>query len=141
MQKTHPSVDNLAVRIVSRFMRLVAAAVCATSLFCATGVALSQQPQKDADPLELAARADGPTPRSKDEHPRVPNSFEYTPSHQDRVVAELVRRIELHNSIQREAELKTLHESPLTTVLDLTRFLTSRGYKRADGSPLIDLTF
>jgi hypothetical protein len=122
-------------------MRLVAPAVCAASLSCTIAVALSQQPQKDADPLQLAVRADAPTPRAKDEHPRVPNSFEYTPSHQDRVVAELVRRIELHDSIQREAELKTLHESPLTTVLDLTRFLTSRGYKRKDGSPLIDLTF
>jgi hypothetical protein len=122
-------------------MRLVAAAVGVTSLFCTTGVALSQQPRKDAEPLELAARPDSRTPRSKDEQARVPNSFEYTPSHQDRGVAELVRRIELRDSIQREAELKTLHESPLTTVLDLTRFLTSRGYKRADGSPLIDLTF
>jgi hypothetical protein len=83
-------------------MRLVAVAICAASLSCTVAVALSQQPAMDADPLQLAARREAPTPRSEDGRPRVPNSFEYTPSHQDRVVAELVRRIELHDSIQKE---------------------------------------
>ncbi len=122
-------------------MRLVAAAVCATSLSCALAVALSQQPQVDADPLQLAVRADAATPQAKDEHPQVTASFDYTRSHQERVVRELIQRIDLHDNSQREVELKTLNESPLSTVLNLSRFLTSRGYKRADGSPLIDLTF
>ena len=124
-------------------MRLVAAAVCATSLSCTLAVALSQQPQPqaDADPLQLAVRADVATPQAKDERPLVTASFDYTRSHQERVVRELIQRIDLHDNSQREVELKTLNESPLSTVLNLSRFLTSRGYKRADGSPLIDLTF
>jgi hypothetical protein len=122
-------------------MRLIAAAVCAASLFCTLAVALSEQPQVVADPLQLAGRADAVTPQAKDEHSQLTASFEYTRSHQERAVRELIKRIELHDNIQREVELKTLHESPLSTVLNLSRFLTSRGYKRADGSPLIDLTF
>ena len=122
-------------------MRLVAAAVCATSLGCTVAVALSQQPQADADPLQLAVRADAAPPPAKDQHPEVTASFVYTRSHQERVVRDLIKRIDLHDNIRREAELKTLNESPLSTVLNLSRFLTSRGYKRADGSPLIDLTF
>ncbi len=122
-------------------MRLVAAAVCATSLSCTLAVALSQQPQVDADPLQLAVRAAAATPQAKDEHPQVTASFEYTRSHQERLVGELIKRIELHDISQREVELKTLNESPISTVLNLSRFLTSRGYKRGDGSPLIDLTF
>lgn len=122
-------------------MRLVAAAVCAASLCCTVAVALSQQPQADADPLQLAGRAHAATPQAKDQHPQVTASFEFTRSHQERVVSELIKRIDLHEKIQREVELKTLNESPLSTVLNLSRFLTSRGYKRADGSPLIDLTF
>lgn len=122
-------------------MRLVAAAVCATSLFCTVAVALSQQPQVDANPLQLAVRADAATPKVKDEQPQITASFDYTRSHQERVVRELIERIDLHAEIQKEVELKTLNESPLSTVLNLSRFLTSRGYKRADGSPLIDLSF
>ena len=122
-------------------MRLVAAAVCATSLCCTVAVALSQQPQADADPLQLAVRADAATPQAIDQHPQVTASFVYTLSHQERLVRDLIKRIDLHDNIRREAELKTLNESPLSTVLNLSRFLTSRGYKRADGSPLIDLTF
>jgi hypothetical protein len=122
-------------------MRSVAAAVCATSLSCTLEVALSQQPQVAADPLQLAVRADAATPHAKDERPLVTASFDYTRSHQERVVRELIERIDLHDKSQREVELRTLNESPLSTVLNLSRFLTSRGYKRADGSPLIDLTF
>ena len=122
-------------------MRLVAAAVCATSLWCTVPVALSQQSQAGADPLQLAVRANAATPQAKDQHPQVANSFEFTRSRQALVVRELIERIELHEKSQREVELKTLNESPLSTVLNLSRFLTSKGYKRADGSPLIDLTF
>jgi hypothetical protein len=122
-------------------MRLVAVAVCATSLSWTLAVALSQQPQADTDPLQLAVRADAATPRVKDEQPQATASFEYTRSQQERVVGELVRRIELHDNIQRGVELEALNESSITTVLNLSRFLTSRGYKRADGSPLFDLTF
>jgi hypothetical protein len=122
-------------------MRLIAAAVCAASLFCTLAVALSKQPQVDADPLQLAGRADAVTPQAKDDHPQGTASFEYTLSHEERAVRELIKRIDLQDRMQREFELKTLHESPLSTLLNLSRFLTSRGYKRADGSPLIDLTF
>jgi hypothetical protein len=122
-------------------MRLVAAAVCATSLCCTVAAALSQQPQADADPPQLAGRADAATAQAKDQPPQVTASFEYTRSHEARVVRELIQRIDLHDSTRREVELKTLNESPILTVLNLSRFLTSRGYKRADGSPLIDLTF
>ena len=122
-------------------MRLAGVAACAASLSCTLAVALSQQPPVDADPLQLAVRADAATPPAKDGHPQVTASFVYTRSHQERVVRDLIKRIDLHDNIRREAELKTLNESPLLTVLNLSRFLTSRGYKRADGSPLIDLTF
>jgi hypothetical protein len=121
-------------------MRLISAAVYAT-LLCCTAVALSQQPEVDADPLQLAVRARILTPEMKKEHPQSTALFEYTRSHQARVVRDLIQRIDLQESTRREAELKTLNESPLSTLLNLSRFLTSRGYKRADGSPLIDLTF
>jgi hypothetical protein len=123
-------------------VRLVAVAVYATSLCCTLAVALSQRPAVDADPLGLLPHApDAPTPKPKEEHPKVTASFDYTRSRQEVVFREAIERLELQGSLQRELELKKLHESPLTTVLDLSRFLTSRGYKRADGSPLIDLTF
>ena len=121
-------------------MRLISAAVCAISL-CCTAVALSQQPEVDADPLQLAVRAYSVTPQVKKDQPQSTALFEYTRSHQARVVHDLIQRIDLQDNIRREAELKTLNENPLSTLLNLSRFLTSRGYKRADGSPLIDLTF
>jgi len=45
------------------------------------------------------------------------------------------------DEIKRTLELQTLHETPLTTFLNLSRFLTHKPYKRKDGSPLFDLTF
>jgi hypothetical protein len=123
-------------------MRLVAFVVCAASLSCTLTVALSQQAPADPDPLQLAVRTNAAATRQgKDDHPQIIDSFEYTRSHQDRVVRELIAQIDLHDNIQRAVELKTLNESPLSTALNLSRFLTSRGYKRADGSPLIDLSF
>ena len=122
-------------------MRLGTVALCGTSLCCTVAVALSQKPQENVNPLQLAVRSDAVTPQALDQHAQVITSFVYTRSHQERVVRELITRIDLQENIRREAELKTLHESPLSTVLNLSRFLTSRGYKRADGSPLIDLTF
>jgi hypothetical protein len=123
-------------------MRLVAFAVCVASLSCTLTAALSQQVPADPDPLQLAVRTNAAAARqAKDDHPQIIDSFEYTRSHQDRVVRELIAQIDLHDNIQRAVELKTLNESPLSTALNLSRFLTSRGYKRADGSPLIDLSF
>ncbi len=122
-------------------MRLVAVAVCAASLSCTLAVAFSQQAPVDADPLNLAMRADAVTPQPKEEHPQVTGSFEYTRSHQERVIRELVGQIELRNELQRSVELKTLNQSPITTILDLERFLSPKAYKRADGSPILDLTF
>jgi hypothetical protein len=49
--------------------------------------------------------------------------------------------MDLHDELRKSIELEKANEPPLTTLLNLSRFLTSRGYKRADGSPLIDLTF
>jgi hypothetical protein len=102
-------------------------------------VALSQRAQADAGLLQLAVWADGDgvAPRAKDEQPRATASFECTRSQQERVIGEVIKRLELHDDIKRQVELKTLNQSPLTTVLDLSRCLTSRGYKRADGSPLL----
>ena len=68
-------------------------------------------------------------------------SFSYRQDSGDRRLSELVRSMEVRAETQRSVDLKTLNQSPVTTVLELTRFLTSRAYKRADGKPLIDLTF
>ena len=122
-------------------MRLVAVAVCAASLSRTLAVALSQQVSVDADPLQLAVRADAVVPRPREAHPQVTASFEYSRSHQERAIRELVGRMELHDELQRSVELKTLNQSPITTILDLERFLSPKGYKRADGSPILDLTF
>ena len=72
---------------------------------------------------------------------KVTASFSYRQDSRDRRISELVRSIEVSTETRRSIELRTLNQSPVTTVLELTRFLTSRGYKRADGKPLIDLTF
>ena len=72
---------------------------------------------------------------------KVTASFSYRQDSRDRRISELVRSMEVRAETQRSVDLKTLNQSPVTTVLELTRFLTSRAYKRADGKPLIDLTF
>jgi hypothetical protein len=130
-------VDNLVGECV---MRLVRVAVCTALLCCTLTVGLSQQPP-DAEPLQLALRADAVVRQPKPEHPQVTASFEYTRSHQERLIRQLVEQIQLHDELQRSLELKGLNQSPITTILDLERFLSPKAYKRADGSPLIDLTF
>ncbi len=75
------------------------------------------------------------------ERVKVTASFSYGQDAQERRIRELVRSMELRAETQRSIDLKTLNQSQVTTVLELTRFLTSRGYKRADGKPLIDLSF
>ncbi len=72
---------------------------------------------------------------------KVTASFSYRQDSRDRRISELVRSMEVRAETQRSVDLRTLNQSPVTTVLELTRFLTSRAYKRADGKPLIDLTF
>ena len=72
---------------------------------------------------------------------KVTASFSYGRDPQEKRIRALVRSMELHAETQRSIDLKTLNQSQVTTVLELTRFLTSRAYKRADGKPLIDLTF
>jgi hypothetical protein len=80
--------------------------------------------------------------RIRGEPPRNTASFDYNlGARQDRVVRQLIQQMALHDELQKNIKLEKANESPLTTLLDLSRFLTSRGYKRADGSPLIDLTF
>jgi hypothetical protein len=81
---------------------------------------------------------EAPTTR---ERVKVTASFSYRQDSRERRISELVRSMELRADTQRSVDLKTLNQSPVTTVLELTRFLTSRAYKRADGKPLIDLTF
>jgi hypothetical protein len=123
-------------------MRLAVVAVSVTSLSCALSAALAQQPRVEANSLTLTVHAEPGTPEVRDRIPEITASFSYTPqSHQELVVRQLVRQMELRDELQRSVDLKTSNESPLSTVLNLSRFLTSRGYKRADGSPLIDLSF
>ncbi len=74
--------------------------------------------------------------------PKVTAALSYQLSDRREInIRQLVSAMELRADAQRSAELKTLNQSSVTTVLDLTRFLTGAPYKRADGSPLIDLTF
>ena len=122
-------------------MRLVGLGVCTALLCCRFTVALSQQLPADADPLQLALRNDGAARQAKVEHPQVTASFEYTRSRQERVIRQLLEQVEVHEALQRSLELKTLNQSPITTILELERFLSPKAYKRADGSPLLDLTF
>jgi len=75
------------------------------------------------------------------ERVKVTASFSYGQNSRERRISELVRCMEVRADTQRSADLKTVNQSPVTTVLELTRFLTSRACKRADGQPLIDLTF
>ena len=121
-------------RVRGLHMRLVAAAVCATSFSWHSRSSRRRTPGL----LQLAVWADGDgvAPRAKDEQPRATASFECTRSQQERVIGEVIKALELHDDIKRHVELKTL-QSPLTTVLDLSRCLTGRGYKRADRSPLL----
>ena len=122
-------------------MRVAGLALHIACLACASSVAFSQQQRVDAV-LQLRIPAGGETPPAIRAIPEITASFSYTrQSHQELVIRELVGRMELHEELQRSVDLKTLNESPLSTVLNLSRFLTSRGYKRADGSPLIDLSF
>ncbi|MEY2585426.1 MAG: hypothetical protein QOD80_1452 [Verrucomicrobiota bacterium] len=60
---------------------------------------------------------------------------------QQRAIRELVDTMNVRDESRRALELQTLHEAPLTTFLNLSRFLTHKPYKRKDGSPLFDLTF
>ncbi len=76
------------------------------------------------------------------ERPKVTAAFRYRLDDRREIdIRQLVGAMEVRADAQRTLELKTLNQSPVTTVLDLTRFLTGAPYKRADGSPLIDLTF
>ena len=52
-------------------------------------------------------------------------SFSYRQDSRDRRISELVRSIEVSTETRRSIELRTLNQSPVTTVLELTRFLTS----------------
>ena len=72
---------------------------------------------------------------------KVTASFSYRQASRDRRISEFVRSMEVRAETQRSVYLRTLNQSPVMPVLELTRFLTSRAYKRADGKPLIDLTF
>jgi hypothetical protein len=85
--------------------------------------------------------SDAVTPQLKQQYPEVIGSFEYSRSHQERMIRELIGRMELHDELQRSIELKTLNQSSITTILELERFLSPKAYKRADGSPILDLTF
>jgi hypothetical protein len=125
-------------------MHLAAAtAVCMVLLSFASPAALSQQPAvRAAESLHLDLRHEPEPLQIRGESPRSTASFEYIlGARQDRIVRQLMQQIDLHDELQKSIELEKANEAPLTTLLNLSRFLTSRGYKRADGSPLIDLTF
>lgn len=121
------------------FMHLaVTAAVCAASLTCAVNVALSREPPQRAEPLHLSSPSEPQPSQLESGSLRITAAYSYTISAgQERAIRQLIEQMDLHDNV----ELEKANEPPLTTLLDLTRFLTSRGYKRSDGSPLIDLTF
>jgi hypothetical protein len=125
-------------------MHLAAAtAVCMVLLSFASHGALSQQPTARAvESLHSHLTYDSEPLQIRGESPRNTASFDYTlGTRQDRVVRQLTQQMDLHDELRKSIELEKANESPLTTLLNLSRFLTSKGYKRADGSPLIDLTF
>lgn len=77
-----------------------------------------------------------------DQSLQVTASFSYTAhSAQQRTIRDIIERMDAHAEMQRAVELKTLSQSQITTILELERFLSPKAYKRADGSPLLDLTF
>ncbi len=75
------------------------------------------------------------------ERPKVTASFSYGRDSSEKTINEIVRAMEVRADTERSIDLKTLNQSPVTTMLEVTRFLTSAPYKRANGKPLIDLTF
>ncbi len=76
------------------------------------------------------------------ERPRVTAAFSFRSDYRREVtIRQLVDAMDVRADARRSVELKTLNQSSVTTVLELSRFLTSAPYKRADGSRLIDLTF
>ena len=103
-------------------MRALVAAACMLSASIGT-VCFAQEAPVTREPVKVTA------------------SFSYRQDSRDRRISELVRSMEVRAETQRSVDLRTLNQSPVTTMLELTRFLTSRAYKRADGKPLIDLTF
>ena len=120
----------------------VAAAFCIGLLPWVTPAALSQQSSTKAAVSRISLKADpSPTPVVPDAL-QITGTFDFTRSfQQQRSIRELVDAMDLRDESRRTLELQTLNESPLTTVLNLSRFLTHAPYKRKDGSPLFDLTF
>jgi hypothetical protein len=105
---------------------------------CVTPIALSQRPSINPEAPSASIKA----PFSPTAAPQFTGTLEFTRSlHQERSIRELADAMDLRDSTQRTLELQTLHQSSLTTFLELSRFLTHKPYKRKDGSPLFDLTF
>ncbi len=120
----------------------VTAAVCAASLTCAVNVALSQEPPLRKEPPHLSISTEPPPVQLGSESPRITAAYSYTiGARQERAIRQLTEQMALRDDLQKSVQLEKANETPLTTLLNLSRFLTSRGYKPSVGSPLIDLTF
>jgi hypothetical protein len=120
-------------------MRLaVAGGLVIGLLSWATPAALSQHASTSTEGSTVSIKAaPPPTPALQ-----ITGTLDFTRSvQQQRAIRELVETMNVRDESKRALELQTLHEAPLTTFLNLSRFLTHKPYKRKDGSPLFDLTF
>ncbi|MEY2499707.1 MAG: hypothetical protein QOI07_41 [Verrucomicrobiota bacterium] len=103
-----------------------------------TPAALSQQASTSIEESSVSIKA-APSPAPA---LQITGSLDFTRSvQQQRAIRDLVDTMNVRDESKRALELQTLHEAPLTTFLNLSRFLTHKPYKRKDGSPLFDLTF
>src|SRR6266576_6917937 len=121
------SVRSSAVRLK------VAAGICIGLLPWLTPAALSQHASTSTEASSASIKAaPSPTPALQ-----ITGTFDFTRGfQQQRSIRELVDAMDSRDESKRTLELKTLHETPLTTFLNLSRFLTHKPYKRKDGSPL-----
>ncbi|MFN2623989.1 MAG: hypothetical protein ABR611_14215 [Chthoniobacterales bacterium] len=107
-----------------------------------TPAALSQQPSTREEASHVSLKADSPPTPVVPDALQITGTFDFSRGfRQERSIRELVRAMDLRDETWRSLELQTLNETPITTFLSLSRFLTHKPYKRKDGSPLFDLTF
>lgn len=127
----------------SRMRLAVAAAFCIASLPYFTQAGLSQDAPARAKALQPSSVKAAPSPpQVRGDAPQITGAFSFDRGfQQERTIRQLVDAMDLRDETRRSVELQTLNETPLSTVLNLSRFLHSEPYKRKDGSPLIDLSF
>ena len=120
-------------------MRLANSAVlCIGLLPLVTAAALAQRAQTSSVSMKATPSPSPVIPEAL----KITGTFDFTRGlQQQRSIRELVDAMNLRDESRRSVELQMLHESPITTFLNLSRFLTHKPYKRKDGSPLFDFTF